>query len=152
MKKPDLDRRAFCELAGLALVTVVVPACGQPPGNNPPMCGAGRVGAGPPSAVTLNNIVQIDRLGFDSIFVCRDASGVYAMSAACTHNKCTLEFKSAAQGFGCPCHTAIFDFNGEKQTSPAPSPLPHYAICLDTNGNLVVDPDQVVAASVRYKV
>jgi len=149
MKKPELDRRAFCELAGLALVSVALPACGSAPPAM--MCGAATVSVGPGSAIAVGTVKQVDRLGFDSIFVCRDALGVYAMSAACTHLRCTLGFVDQAKGFACACHTATFDYNGEQPTAPASVPLAHFAMCIDPMGNLLVDPDQAVAATLRYK-
>jgi cytochrome b6-f complex iron-sulfur subunit len=85
------------------------------------------------------------------MFVCRDDKGVYAMDAQCSHLGCTLSFVSQAVGFSCGCHNSGFDYNGQNPIPPATVPLKHLAVCQDADGNLLVDPDAVVDASVRYK-
>ncbi len=150
MNKLELDRRAFCELAGLALVTMALPACG-PDGAGAPMCGAGSVSAGPASAIAVGMVKQIDRVAFDTLFVCRDSAGLYAISGACTHMRCSVKFVSQAKGFDCSCHNSSFDFNGENPNPPATTALPHLMMCIDASGNLIVDPEQTVAANIRYQ-
>jgi Rieske Fe-S protein len=149
MNKRSLDRRSFCELAGLTLAVAALPGCGADP--SPAVCGTGKVSVGPSSAIAMGAAIQVDRLGLDSLFVCRDAGGVYALDAQCTHLRCMLSLVSQAQGFSCGCHAATFDYNGQNPTGPAPTPLKHFAVCSDGMGGLVVDPDQEVEASVRFK-
>jgi Rieske Fe-S protein len=81
------------------------------------------------------------------LFVCRDSGGLYALTAICTHQGCTVT-KQASQ-FYCPCHGATYDLNGQHQTRPATGPLDHFAICLDQSGNVLVDYNTVVAATTR---
>jgi Rieske Fe-S protein len=82
------------------------------------------------------------------VFVCRDAKGLYALTAVCTHAGCTVNF--ANPSFSCPCHGSQFNFNGVVTQGPAGAPLEHYAICLDDGGDVVVDANNVVSATTRF--
>jgi Rieske Fe-S protein len=108
-------------------------------------CGAA-VNAGAASAITAASPKLVSSAG-TAVWVCRDASGLYAMSAACTHAGCTVAHRSAQ--FFCPCHGATFDLNGQNPTSPARQPLAHYAVCVDASGNMLVDVNTTVSPSQR---
>jgi Rieske Fe-S protein len=72
------------------------------------------------------------------LFVCRDAGGIYAMTAICTHQGCDVNFVPGQQQFQCPCHGSTFDFNGNVLIDPATAPLPHIQADLDGNGDVIV--------------
>jgi Rieske Fe-S protein len=74
------------------------------------------------------------------------------MDANCTHKGCFVNFDVANPGFSCNCHGATFDFNGGNPTAPAPTPMPHYDLCVSSTGTVVVDFDKVVDATVRHPV
>jgi Rieske Fe-S protein len=63
------------------------------------------------------------------------------MTAVCPHAGCTFGFKNGQMV--CPCHTAIFDLNGNYVSGPAnstnPPPLAHLQVSVDGNGNVLVD-------------
>ena len=87
--------------------------------------------------------------GFSSgVFVLRDAGGLFAVSASCTHSGCTCSVQNGV--YYCPCHGATFAFDGSKPTLPAVSPLRHYAMCVDSAGNASVDAKTTVSSSTRY--
>ena len=51
-------------------------------------------------------------------FLFRTKTGVFAYSAICTHQGCTVEYLKAGKKLVCPCHRASFDpFNGGKVVS-----------------------------------
>jgi Rieske Fe-S protein len=58
-----------------------------------------------------------------SVVVVRDADGVHAFSAVCTHQGCLVS--SVADGaISCPCHGSVFDAaTGEVTEGPATAPL-----------------------------
>ncbi len=58
-------------------------------------------------------------------FLFRTKTGVFAYSAICTHQGCTVEYLKAGKKLVCPCHRASFDpFNGGKViTGEAKGPL-----------------------------
>lgn len=152
----DRERRLICK-AGLALgAAAALPACGSSQKNTAD-CGSGSLGVGNAADVAMNGAKNVPTsqapLG-SSIFICRDADGYYALDAGCTHLGCDVALANATdltQGFACPCHGATYDANGEKPTSPAPSPLTHFLVCGEPSGALLVDLGTVVDAKVRFK-
>jgi Rieske Fe-S protein len=100
------------------------------------------------SAVAMGTATYMTDNATYEFFVCRDSGGLYAMSASCTHAGCTVKLQS--NQFLCPCHFATFDYNGQNPTSPAFSPLTHYALCVNgASGSIFVNPNQAVTATTR---
>lgn len=119
----------------------------QSPDLIDPSCAVGNfLHAGPAAAFAVGTATffQCARM-----FVCRDAAGLYAMTASCTHEGCNVTFAPATRQFDCPCHQSVFDFNGKVLALPAPFPLPHFAVSLDGNGNVLVDVTTVVPPTTR---
>lgn len=170
-----ISRRRFCALAGASVVGLGVPSCGGVEGRvtagglldpNRPLVDLGQADIEPPqdlsgdgrgacngmldagaaSSYTLGQS-RYFAVGVFEIFVVRDAQGLYALSAECTHATCTI--KRQANRFHCPCHGATFNMNGEKPTGPALRPLDHYALCVDAAGRVLVDYRTVVSATTR---
>ena len=55
----------------------------------------------------------------------RTQKGVFAYSAICTHEGCTVNYSAASKTLKCPCHQAEFDPNksGQVVNGPAKTPL-----------------------------
>jgi thiosulfate dehydrogenase [quinone] large subunit len=68
----------------------------------------------------------------------RTKNGVFAYSAVCTHEGCTVSYKSSNKTLHCPCHGAEFDpfANGKVVQGPARDPLS--AVKVKIEGNWVV--------------
>jgi len=157
MKRPaaltTISRRQFCSgLAGCVGIAAVA-GCASPPQAQPidapfasggvcPTTGALDVGA--PATFMLNMPVYF-AAGF--LFVVRDASGLYALTARCPHQGFTTMVEGSF--FVCPRHGSEFSFDGAVLTGPAAAPLVHYAMCTLGNGNVGVLTSQVVSESVR---
>lgn len=157
----ELTRRQFCVVSGAGLA---LSACGGSPAEQPPadlaapsdssmpvhdMADAactGMVDAGPASALMVG---QAKLITCAKIFVLRDALGIYAMTAICTHMMCTVAFMAARHDFECPCHMSSYDFNGAVTNPPAMLPLQHYACALDGSDNVIVNLGAKVDASTR---
>lgn len=90
------------------------------------------------------------RLEAESVFIFRDAAGLYAVSAVCTHLGCTVA--RSAEGFDCPCHGSRFNPSGKVVAGPAPRPLPWLEISRAADGQLVVLADNEVAEGTRSRV
>jgi cytochrome b6-f complex iron-sulfur subunit len=58
------------------------------------------------------------------VVVVRQATGVYAVIAVCTHLGCIVSWDKEKKLLACPCHTAFFSLNGAVVMGPPPSPLP----------------------------
>jgi Rieske Fe-S protein len=145
-----LDRRRFLALAGASAGLVVaagafVPACGNPTGSPP----TGPVTAGNVSALSVGGMLVMS-----NIVVARDAGGLYAMSAVCTHAGCLLDdsSKTIAAGLSCPCHGSVFDGSGQVVHGPAQRALQHYTVTVAVDGTITVDGGQPVSADTRTTV
>ncbi len=84
-----------------------------------------------------------------SVFIARDAAGVYAMTTICTHAGCDLSSGASNGQITCPCHGSVFDANGNVISGPAPSPLVHYSVAIDASGDITINGALEVDASDR---
>lgn len=64
--------------------------------------------------------------------------GVLAMWHRCTHLGCTVPWREDEGQFHCPCHSSLFNRQGEVTGGPAPRPLDLFPVKLH-DGDLVVD-------------
>jgi nitrite reductase/ring-hydroxylating ferredoxin subunit len=87
------------------------------------------------------------------VLIGRDANGLFAMTSLCTHQQCNLNSKGVliATGIHCNCHGAEFDVVGNATKGPAASPLKHYQLTLECDGNLWVDKTKVVPQDQRIQ-
>ncbi|MFN7958930.1 MAG: Rieske (2Fe-2S) protein [Holophagaceae bacterium] len=149
----DLDRRCFCAgvlLTGLAL------ACGggggypaPPPTSPPPPSGPLTTSDTKAGLLATPSGTVRDYRNLGNFFLVRDATGIYAMTAICTHMGCTVGAPVGSQ-ITCPCHGSQYDLNGGNTLGPATLPLVHFSVTEPTPGGmLVVNPAQIVGASVR---
>jgi cytochrome b6-f complex iron-sulfur subunit len=141
-----VNRRQLLMLAGatsgLVALGAAMSGCGDPTGAPP----TGPVAGGNISALTMGTLLVMT-----NFVVARDASGVYAMSAVCTHAGCLLDDSAdkISTGLSCPCHGSSFDGNGSVTAGPARSALQHYAVTIAADGSITVDGSQPVSASTR---
>jgi len=105
--------------------------------------------AGNPDDYLANSV---NYLREQQVFIVRTAEGFFAVSAVCTHLGCITEWKPDDNLIACPCHGSKFDRDGKKLAGPAPRPLPHFAISLAADGELVVDRLNIIPPSEVLKV
>ena len=55
-------------------------------------------------------------------------TGFISLSAVCTHLGCIVDWNKEKQLVTCPCHNAVFDFNGNIVSGPPPLPLQQYEV------------------------
>lgn len=84
------------------------------------------------------------------LFVGRDAGGLYALSAVCTHLGCIV--RAEGVGFACPCHGSRYDDDGRVVSGPAPRALSAVRIFHAANGYVYADLGQPVDALERLEV
>jgi nitrite reductase/ring-hydroxylating ferredoxin subunit len=110
-------------------------------------CGTGVVNCGAASAIAVGAAKHFsNNAGYD-FFLCRDAAGLFAVDAACTHAGCDVQLQSGH--WYCPCHGATFQFDGSAPTGPAVTALPCWAVCIDGAGQVWVDPSTQVSSTTR---
>lgn len=89
----------------------------------------------------------------ENVALGRDTGGLYAMSAACTHQGCLVSAAGTPEkGLTCPCHGSRFDGNGAVTQGPASSPLQHYRVDLASDGTITIQGGDPVSADVRTAV
>jgi len=76
------------------------------------------------------------------VWMIRNADGLYALIAICTHLGCTPNWFASEERFKCPCHGSNFLRDGTNVAGPAPVPLYRATIAADVTGNIIVDKSQ----------
>ncbi len=147
MTKSDPSRRRFLEVvASAGASTLGVVACGAPAGVEPEPVHDVSVGAAASYAVG-----SLEAVGTLPVALGRDGKGFYAMTLTCPHQGCNMAIDGnvGATGVYCSCHGSRFDANGNVQQGPARDPLAHFAVALDTEGNVTIHGDQRVGSGTR---
>ncbi|HWB57846.1 MAG TPA: Rieske (2Fe-2S) protein [Chthoniobacteraceae bacterium] len=123
-----MNRRKF-----LALATAVVTAgCSGVTTTSGP---SRVIDAGPAEAFATDGVYDKFRnLGF---FLIRKEGKLSALSAICTHRKCTLDAETD-RSFYCHCHGSTFDPAGKVTAGPATRNLPALETAIDARGHLMV--------------
>jgi cytochrome b6-f complex iron-sulfur subunit len=99
--------------------------------------------AGNPDLYPMHSVTFLQD---QQVYIVRTPEGFYAVSAVCTHLGCVTQWKPDADMIACPCHGSKFKADGTKIEGPAPRPLPHFAISLTADGELLVDKLQNIKA------
>jgi len=107
-----------------------------------------RVKLGPPAQFRG---VEVTPVPEERLWVFSDPSGLYAISAICTHLGCIVA-RQQEGGFFCPCHGSRFDARGKVLSGPAPKALLYLALSVSPDGQIVVDKRKEVPADVRLTV
>ncbi len=92
------------------------------------------------------------------LFILHEPDGFRALSAICTHLRCTTGpfvppdslWKEAHSR--CPCHGSVFARDGRVLQGPAPRPLDFYRVSLAPDGRLLVDTAAIVSRDDVFKV
>jgi cytochrome b6-f complex iron-sulfur subunit len=144
----SLERRTLLKAGAAGTLLAALPvAC-----NNTVSPPTGPVSAGNVSQTTVG---QLTAVSGEAVFLGRDADGLYAVSAACTHAGCMLNATHASAGaeqLSCPCHGSVFDANGAVLRGPAGTPLPHFQVDVATDGTITIQGGQEVSAETRTPV
>lgn len=116
----------------------------------------GTPASGPVAAGNVKNVAvgSLAAIGNQPVILGRDAGGLYAMSAICTHDSCdiTEDGSISPTGIRCDCHGSRFDANGSVKVGPAASPLDHYKVDLAADGTITVQAGQIVSIGTRTPV
>jgi nitrite reductase/ring-hydroxylating ferredoxin subunit len=117
-----------------------------PPGDAATMatCGTSAIDVGAPSTFVLDKPIYNSTGRF---FTVRDAGGIYALTARCTHEGAVCTILTGQ--YRCPRHAALFKYDGTIVSGPVSKELQHFSVCLLANGHVGVDSTKVVAKTVR---
>ena len=140
----SLDRRGFLRVSGVAAVAIAGAGLGKLfPQATPAVAATGAKTSSKKivkdAALKVGAIKTfVSKAGTPAVLF-RTKTGIFAYSAVCTHQGCTVQFNSASKNLQCGCHGAVFDpSNGAKVLAgPANSPLPKIKIA--TEGAWIVE-------------
>ena len=105
--------------------------------------------AGTPDLYPLHSVTYLQD---QQVYIVRMPEGFYAVSAVCTHLGCITAWHPERELIECPCHGSKFKDDGTKVAGPAPRPLPHFAVSLTADGELLVDKLQNIKPTQVLKV
>jgi nitrite reductase/ring-hydroxylating ferredoxin subunit len=105
--------------------------------------------AGNPDLYPVHSVTFLQE---QQVYIVRMAEGFYAVSAVCTHLGCITAWHPEHELIECPCHGSKFKDDGAKVAGPAPRPLPHFAISVTADGELLVDKLQDIKPAQVLKV
>jgi Rieske Fe-S protein len=87
-----------------------------------------------------------------NVIVGRDARGLFAYSAVCTHSGCTVPPPmSSTSGSTCPCHGSRFNNDGMVTGGPATRSLNNFRVVV-CGGEVYLQPDMIVPIGTRTPV
>jgi cytochrome b6-f complex iron-sulfur subunit len=96
-----------------------------------PLVNVGKPDQYPVSSVTFDPT--------NRIYIVRENTGFYSLSAVCTHLGCVTAWKPELDMIACPCHGSKFKKDGVKIEGPAPRPLPWLRMWVNEEGDMMVD-------------
>jgi cytochrome b6-f complex iron-sulfur subunit len=104
---------------------------------------------GPPENYPPNSVTLILE---QHVYVVRVPAGFRALSAICTHLGCITRWNPDIDLIACPCHGSRFNMDGSVVRGPAPRPLPHFAMRLMPDGDLMINKLETVPQNQILKV
>ncbi len=141
-----MGRRTFCVLGYTAAALIALPLEAEPiiEGQASDLR---RMTSDTRASLGVKAIRDYRKQG--GFFLIADASGIYAVSAICTHAGCSVRLEEG-KSFGCPCHDSEFDLQGGVLQGPAKLPLKHFEVTESSAGGpLAVDLSKPVSPHVR---
>jgi thiosulfate dehydrogenase [quinone] large subunit len=137
---PNLaDRREVVQMIGVGVTAVIAAlAAGGLKKKIPvPVSGATIVKL---AAFPVGSVMQFTAPDGNPAYLFRTNAGVFAYSAVCTHQGCTVAYNSLGKTLDCPCHGGKFDpANGGKVVGgPPPRPLDTYKVAIQGNSIVTV--------------
>jgi len=130
----SVDRRGFIRISSIAALTVAAVGLGR----LLPKSAAAKVIATPQNIIEDSSLSIGETFNFTSksgspAVLFKSKTGVYAYSAVCTHEGCTVQYNSASKNLQCGCHGAVFDpeSNGNALSGPTNKPLPKIKVAVE---------------------
>jgi cytochrome b6-f complex iron-sulfur subunit len=111
------------------------------------MPASGPVEIGRPDEYAVGSLTYIESA---RVYLGRDARGLFAINATCTHLGCTVSHEDGQ--FKCPCHGSRFDAVGQVVIGPATRALERVQLTMSNDGHLVVDRATVVNLDFRLAI
>jgi Rieske Fe-S protein len=104
---------------------------------------AGVLDVGPKSNYSADGITDTWMKAPSKVAIVRHEGRIYACTTVCTHKGAIVKIdENNSAGFKCPKHKATYDIEGKVTKGPAKVALVHYAISVNADGHMIVDPSK----------
>ncbi len=129
----SIDRRGFIRVSSIAALAVASAALGRLLPKKSAAVSAGPAKIIEDSALAVGKIHNFTSKSGSPAVLFKSKTGVYAYSAVCTHEGCTVQYNSASKNLQCGCHGAVFDpgKDGTVVTGPTNKPLPKIKVAVE---------------------
>lgn len=121
------SRRDFLGTAACVAATGGLGACAAVPVGAYLVPPAERGASGPVQVAKSSEIAEgaakAVKVGPVNVLVIRTGGKLLAVNSKCTHLGCLVKWDERTSKIKCPCHSATFEADGTKPTSPADRPL-----------------------------
>jgi Rieske Fe-S protein len=149
----DMTRRDALRLtAGLGVAALGTAGCGGGPGSDrssgsseaprpsePTTTLAPRRELAAVAAVPDGEVLDVSPAAGEPAYLVRNGNAIRALSATCTHARCTVAWQPNSRQFQCPCHRGTYDPQGMVVSGPPPRPLDELQIVV-VNGTVYLEP------------
>jgi Rieske Fe-S protein/uncharacterized membrane protein YphA (DoxX/SURF4 family) len=137
--KVSLDRRGFIRGSTVAAIAVAGAGLGRifPKSDSGASSGPKNIIKGASFKVGQTHSF-VSKAGTPAVLF-RTKNGIFAYSAVCTHQGCTVQFNSATENLQCPCHGAVFDPFNEAKVVAGPTNIALPTIKVATEGAWIVE-------------
>lgn len=78
-----------------------------------------------------------------NVWVRRTDDGIQVFNSVCPHLGCAVDYRSSERDFRCPCHSAVFGLDGQKQNAVSPRDMDSLESHLVTDGKIQDDGDEI---------
>ncbi len=129
----SIDRRGFIRVSSIAALTVVGVGLGRLFPKKAAAVSAGPAKIIEDASLAVGKIHNFTSKSGSPAILFKSKTGVYAYSAVCTHEGCTVQYNSASKNLQCGCHGAVFDpgKDGTVVTGPTNKPLPKIKVAVE---------------------
>ena len=129
----SIDRRGFIHVSSIAALAVVSVGLGRLLPKKSAAVSAGPAKIIEDASLAVGKIHNFTSKSGSPAVLFKSKTGVYAYSAVCTHEGCTVQYNSASKNLQCGCHGAVFDpgKDGTVVTGPTNKPLPKIKVAVE---------------------
>ena len=129
----SIDRRGLIRVSSIAALTVVGVGLGRLFPKKAAAVSAGPAKIIEDASLAVGKIHNFTSKSGSPAVLFKSKTGVYAYSAVCTHEGCTVQYNSASKNLQCGCHGAVFDpgNDGTVVTGPTNKPLPKIKVAVE---------------------
>jgi Rieske Fe-S protein len=83
------------------------------------------------AAVPDGGALDVSSAAGDPAYLIRNGDSIRALSATCTHARCTVGWEASSRQFRCPCHRGTYDDQGQVISGPPPGALRELRVVVD---------------------